>query len=171
MSKIIKERYKLPKDMDNKSILKSFIARGAVIYTALSTCLIALSMLVSENASVKILVPKQFLFLLLFSFLLSLGGVFLKLTALPSVWPRVLHALCFIGGFALFLLLCGVKFAPLIISDAVFAAFYVVITLILMRKKSSPSTAPEKKNNKKTKNVEYTPMFPSRSNSQKDYKK
>ena len=156
--------------MDNKSILKSFVARGAVIYTALSTCLIVLSMLVSENASVKILVPKQFLFLLLFSFVLSLGGVFLKIYSLPSVWPRVLHALCFIGGFALFLLLCGVKFAPLIISDAVFALIYLIFIFIATRKKNSHEASQKKQRNKKSTKAEYTPMFPSRSNSQKDDK-
>lgn len=158
--------------MDNKSLLKFFITRGSVIYTLLSTSMIVVSILLAEDSSVKILVPKQYLFLLLFSFIMSLGSSFLKMQSLSRTLARVCHAVCFIGGFLLFLTLCGVKFVPVVISGAVFALVYTVAVLISVHtdnKSGSKQKTVKNTFGKKKKKVEYTPMF--RSNSQKDDRK
>ena len=149
--------------MDKKSFLKFLAARGAIIYTAISTVLITFALFLAEDASTKILVPKRFLFLLIFSYILALGSAFFKSGFLPDLWARLVHALCFIGGFVLFMILCQIKFAPLVISSAIFAFVYVAVTLISSHKRSksegSPSAtkASSPKNKKST--VEYTPMF------------
>ena len=155
--------------MNDRNSFKFFVSRGAVIYTAISTALIVIALFTAEDASVKILMPKRFLFLLLFSFILALGSTVVKLEKISATAARILHAICYIGGFALLLLLCEMKFAPLMIASLVFAIGYVIITLILTRsrntsiKESKKAEKPIKKAKKSA--YEYTPMFPSNNNS------
>ena len=151
--------------MNEKNLFKFFVSRGAIIYTALSTALIVTALFIAEDASMKILMPKRFLFLILFSFILALGSTFLRMESISSVWARVWHATCFIGGFLLFLILCEVKFAPTIISGLIFGVIYVIIAIIStkkisssVKKNDSPDTKHEKKKSRK-REVEYTPMF------------
>ena len=157
--------------MNGKNLLKFFVSRGAMIYTAISTALIVIALFTAEDASVKILMPKRFLFLLLFSFVLALGSTILKLESLSATARRLLHSACFIGGFALFLVLCEVEFAPLMIATLIFAIVYVALTLITTRKKTASvsekpiSDAKQPKKNKK-KTAEYTSMFKSNSSTQ-----
>lgn len=155
--------------MNGRNLFKFFVSRGAIIYTAISTALIVIALFTAEDASVKILMPKRFLFLLLFSFILALGSTVVKLEKISATAARILHAICYVGGFALLLLLCEVNFAPLMIASLVFAIGYVVIALIFARNRNTAkreNKAVEKsvKKAKKTA-VEYTPMFPSNNNS------
>jgi small-conductance mechanosensitive channel len=157
--------------MNGKNLFKFFVSRGAIIYTAISTALIVIALFTAEDSSVKILMPKRFLFLLLFSFVLALGSTIMKLESLSATTRRLLHAISFIGGFALFLVLCEVEFAPLMIATLIFAIVYVALTLITTRKKTASvsekpiSDAKQPKKNKK-KTAEYTPMFKSNSSTQ-----
>ena len=171
MSKNINERQLYQNNMNGKNLFKFFVSRGAIIYTAISTALIVIALFTAEDSSVKILMPKRFLFLLLFSFALALGSTIMKLESLSETARRLLHAASFIGGFALFLVLCEVKFAPLMIATLIFAIVYVVLTLITAHKKTAAvsekpiSDAKQPKKSKK-KTVEYTPMFKSNNSTQ-----
>ena len=152
--------------MNTKNLLKFFVSRGAIIYTVLSTALIVIALFTAEDASVKILIPKRFLVLLLFSFILALGSMLIRLESLSATAGRLLHATCYIGGLALFLALCEVKFAPMMIATLVFAIIYVALALVAARKNTSRTTktpTPNEKSPQKSKknSAEYTPMFKS----------
>lgn len=163
--------------MDLKKLFKGFISLGAIYYTALSTVIILIATALSaENAS-KLLSPKQFLFLLLFCYLMSLGSAIKIGGGLPGAVAYTVHAVCYILGFVLFLTLCGVKFVPIAIASLIFVILYTAVAVIkgIAEKKHGAPTASAKldkataatckkaKRKKPKKSVEYVSQFSSAS--------
>lgn len=164
--------------MELKKTIKDFISLGAICYTALSTVIIIIAMALSSDNASKLLSPKQFLFLLLFCYLMSLGTAIKKITAMPKVAAYAAHAVCYVGGFALFLILCGVKFVPVVIASLIFAIIYATVSVIQGLSDKRKYTAGSQKNavikntaasaktkrKKSKKDMEYVNQFSSPSN-------
>ena len=110
--------------METKKQIQYFISCGAIIYTCLSVLILIFSLAISEGASAKILVPSNFLYLLMFSYILSLGNTFLKATAMATPLRYTLHAVCYILAFFTFILLCGISFSSSCIMTLVYAIIY-----------------------------------------------
>ena len=127
--------------MKTKELIKYFFSCGAVIYTAGSALILAISLSASESAEATILAPKPFLFFLGFAYILSLGNTLRKVESLSKPLRSLLHAICYVVGFLCFVLLCGVKFAYAAIFTAVFALINAisVITVSVIRKQISRS--------------------------------
>ena len=154
--------------MDIKRILKGFVSLGAIYYTIISIFIMLIGLALSDGGAAKLLVPQQFLYLLLFCYVMALGSTLKKQASLSATVAQLLHAACYILGFMLFLILCNMKFVPVIIATAVFAIFYTVVALITnaTRKKSAPTPAKQKpqtktvtKKEKPKKTAEYTSQF------------
>ncbi len=146
-----------------KKHLNFLVSRGAIYYTCFSGVYFIISLLAQNT---KPLEPKHFLSLLLFAYILSLGGMLYRLEDISRVAARCYHATCFIGGFTLFLALCKVNFKPLAIATAFFAVVYgIVATVCEIKRSRTPKhfePAPKKKNK-----PEYTSIF-STPDSEKD---
>jgi hypothetical protein len=154
--------------MDIKKTLKGFFSLGAIYYTVISVFIILVGMALSDGGAAKLLVPQQFLYLLLFCYVMALGSTLKKQASLSATVAQLLHAACYILGFMLFLILCNMKFVPVIIATAVFAIFYIVAVLIsnAVKKKSAPAPAKQNtqtktvtKKEKPKKTAEYTSQF------------
>ncbi len=117
--------------MSNKNLFKYFISCGAVIYTAISALFFIIEIRISNGAAAVFqLDPQRFLYLLLFSYVISLGNTLFKLESLSSTTRRLLHAASYIFGLLAFLTLSGLKFYAAMIISAVFALFYVLVVFI-----------------------------------------
>ena len=151
--------------MNIKQILKNFVFFGSVIYTVISTVMIFVAMATTDGQYSMILDAERFLYILLFSFILSVGSTILRIDEISRVAAVCLHAACYVVGFFIFVLLCGIKFAPAIIATAVFAGIYSICTIIcraisksLKKTQNSPNNS--KKQAKENKNnTEYISQF------------
>ena len=141
--------------MKTKELIKYFFSCGAVIYTAGSALILAISLSASESAEATILAPKPFLFFLGFAYILSLGNTLRKVESLSKPLRSLLHAICYVVGFLCFVLLCGVKFAFAIIFAAVFGIIYAIVTVtssVIKRQLSrSPKNEPVQKKSREKK--------------------
>ena len=124
--------------MNTKQLLKHFISRGAVIYTAGSILIMLISLAMSDTSASQILDPAPFLFYAVFSYMLSLGSTLYISGYFPSYVVGIIHAVCFNVGFFVFVLLCGVEFAFAIIFTLIFAVIYTICRVFgtLIRKKT-----------------------------------
>ncbi len=115
--------------MKTKDLIKYFFCCGALIYTIGSVLILFISLGASESASATILAPKPFLFFLGFAYLIALGNTLYRINTIAKPLRRLLHALCYVIGFFIFVLLCGVDFAFSVIFTAVFAVIYGIVTV------------------------------------------
>lgn len=146
-----------------KKNLNFLISRGAIYYTCFSGAYFIISLIVQNT---KPLEPKHFLSMLLFSYILALGSMLYRLEDISRVASRCYHAICFIGGFVLFLALCKVNIKPLSVAAVIFAVIYgIVATVSEIRRARTPKNA-EQEPRKKSK-PEYTSIF-STPSSEKD---
>ena len=152
--------------MKNNSLFKFFISRGAIIYTCCSGIYFIISLLVQNT---KPLEPKQFISLLLFSYILSAGSTVYRCESLSRTAGRCLHAVLFVGGFMLFLGLCGVTFKLVMLATLIFVIVYAPIAIVTEIKLSRgvPEPAKQKKEAPKKSPVEYQSIF-SKPDDQKD---
>lgn len=116
--------------MDFKKILKGFFALGAVYYTVISVVFLAIGMSLAGDDPTRILIPAQYFRILLFSFIMSLGTQLKSINLYSRVLARVLHAICYVFGFMLFLGLSGLEFTAVVIASLVFFVFYVIEALV-----------------------------------------
>ncbi len=128
--------------MQFKDILKRFISHGAIVYTCGSISIISISLILSNTDSLKMLDPHLFLLFALFSFVISLGSTLFCSGLFSPPISRLIHAVCYIGGFFAFLLLYGMKFSFAMIFALIFAVIYLLVSAIVFF---------IKKGNKKTK--------------------
>lgn len=151
--------------MNIRNILQKFIFFGSVIYTVISTGMIILAILMTDAQYSKMLDAKRFLYILLFSFILSLGSTLLRVEEISRVAAVCIHAACYVLGFFIFVILCGIEFAPAVIATVVFAVIYAVFTAICRLvsrsfSKAGNETKQIKKQPKEAKtNNKYTSQF------------
>ena len=159
-------------------MLKRIINLGAVYFTAISGVLLIFAWMFGESFSM--LEPSKFLFIMLFSFVCSLGTAINESELMGHVANRVCHAICYIGGFFFCIILPYKKgFTFAVISLALFSAGYAAVCIIKSivsrryekSKKSSVKASVKnktsdqlktntKKNNKKAQNdTEYKSLF------------
>lgn len=152
--------------MKNNPLLNFFISRGAIIYTCCSGIYFIISLLV-QNA--KPLEPKQFVSLLLFSYILSAGSTIYKCEGISRIARRCWHAVLFIGGFMLFLALCSVTFKLVMLATIIFIIAYTPAAIVSESKLSrgATKTPKQKKEAPKKAPVEYQSIF-SNPDDQKD---
>ena len=124
--------------MNTKQLIKHFISRGAVIYTAGSILIMLISLAMSDTSASQILNPALFLYYALFSYILSLGSTLFVSGYLPSYVAGIIHAVCFNLGFLIFVLLCNVEFSFAVVFTLIFSVIYVICRVIatLIRRKS-----------------------------------
>lgn len=124
--------------MNTKQLIKHFISRGAVIYSAGSILIMLISLAMSDTSASQILNPALFLYYAIFSYILSLGSTLFVSGYFPSYVAGIIHAVCFNVGFFVFVLLCGVEFAFAIIFTLIFAVIYTICRVVgtLIRKKT-----------------------------------
>ena len=151
--------------MDYKKFIHTFISLGSFYYLLISVAILLFSQIVPGDSSNHIIIPSQFLKILILAFMMSLGSALKKLEKLSLPVRCTLHAFCYIGGCLLFLVICGLKFTPAIVVTALFAILYAIEALIAKAirkaKEKSNSSSVKAKNQapKKQKNAEYTSMF------------
>ena len=145
--------------------IKDFLFFGSVYYTVITVAIIAIASFMSESDSAKLVETSQFLKILLFSFVMSLGSTLLRLEPIPKTVGILIHATCYIIGFLVFAVLCGAGFSVTAILTAVFALLYLIFTvavrIILKKAKNSSSSLPtaEKPVKKRLKKEKYTSQF------------
>jgi hypothetical protein len=110
--------------MDIKRTLKGFFSLGAIYYTVISVFIMLVGMALSDGGAAKLLVPQQFLYLLLYCYIMALGSALKKQASLSAPVAQLLHAACYVVGFMIFLVLCNMKFVSVIIATAIFAICY-----------------------------------------------
>ena len=150
-------------NMKNKPLLNFFIARGAILYTCFSGIYFIISIFAKNS---KLLEPRQFLSLLLFSYILSAGSTIYRFENISRTAKRCWHAVFFTGGFVIFLALCQVILKSILISTIVYIIVYTIFAIIAEIKYSRCASASAKKDvpAKKSKQ-EYQSIF-----SQHDHK-
>ncbi len=116
--------------MQFKALFKKFISHGSVVYTCGSLFIMSVALLLNNSSAPKVLDPMLFIYFALFSFIISLGSAVYCSGMLNATVSRLIHAICYIGGFALFTVLCGVKFSFAAIFTLVFAAVYAIISVV-----------------------------------------
>jgi uncharacterized protein YacL len=153
--------------------LKFFLCCGALYYTAISTLIMIINAALLSQDSTKVIVPEQFLYLLLFCYMMSLGSTLRRIDAIPRGLGWVLNAICYVVGFLVFLLCSKMSFTSALILDAAFLIIYAIVAIsvsfIQRRSKASKSTViasarqsstpKTKKSNKSKDNESYTSMF------------
>ena len=153
--------------MNFKKLFLSFISLGSIYYTIMSFAILVVTHVITTENSNPIIETGQFLNLLLFAFIMSLGSALKQTSSFYLPIRYALHALCFVGGFLLFVLVGGIEFSKAIIATVIFAALYilaqVITNLIKNGNRSKKVTSPtiKKTPSKKQKNTEYTSMFSS----------
>ena len=125
-------------NMNTKQLIKHFISRGAVIYTAGSILIMLISLAMSDTSASQILNPALFLYYALFSYILSLGSTLFVSGYFPSYVAGIIHAVCFNLGFLFFVLLCNVEFSFAVVFTLIFAVIYVICRFVgtLIRRKT-----------------------------------
>ncbi len=159
--------------------LKIFWIVGASYFTVISAIMYALSLSNPDQA----IVPKRFLLILLFSFIMGLGSAVSRIDGINKMLGYCLHAGIYIAGFAIFMWMSGENFARIAIGTLIFAAIYTVSTVIVRllykalgsKKNVSPIASPapkkqklasaeskdkqKKKSDKKAEKEEYKNLF------------
>ncbi len=110
-------------------MLKKIINLGAIYYTAVSAVMLIFSIMFGIEST--ILAPQRFFTILLYSFVASVGTALLHCNFKSAIVARLLHVLCYIGGFLFCILIpYGAKFTTAVISLAVYSVAYVVICVL-----------------------------------------
>ena len=125
-----------------KKALINFICFGSVFYTVITTAFLIIATSLAEDEAVKLVEIQQFLKILLFSFILSLGSTLIRIDAIPRIGAALAHAGCYIFGWLIFMALCGANFAVVMISTLIFAVIYTVVA-VLVRKIGKKAPAPK----------------------------
>ena len=118
-------------DRNMKKALINFVSFGSIFYTLITTGLLLVASALAEENAVKLIEIDQFLKVLLFSFMLSLGSTLIRVDSIPRTAAFCAHAGCYIVGWIVFVALCGANFAVTVISAAVFAIIYALATFII----------------------------------------
>ncbi len=110
-------------------MLKRIINLGAVYYTVISAVFLLFAQLFgNENTGLD---PAKFLFLLLFSFVMSTGTAIKENNIMGKIAARSCHAACYVGGFFFCVILPYHKgFTFGVISTVIFAVLYAVACII-----------------------------------------
>ena len=116
--------------MDFKRFFKHFVSFGAIYYTIISVGFITIAAMLSQKDTM-LLEPGRFLSILLFAFIMGLGSALIRSPELPNVGAVCAHAGCFVGGFLIFMAVCGYDFARVMIATLIFAVIYTIVTLII----------------------------------------
>ena len=138
--------------MNVKDLIKGFISRGAVIYTAGSLFVLLFSLILPESSAAKVLSPAPFLYFAIYAYIISLGSTLLVSGALSAPVALLIHAACYNVGFGCFLLFCGMEFAYVAIFTALFAIVYTAAVIISKAFKGKPATKPTAKHTATAKN-------------------
>ena len=140
--------------MKTKDLIKYFFSLGAVIFTAGATLILIISMAASNASSSFIIAPKPFFFYLGFSYALALGSTLYRIEAMSRTARRLLHVLCYVVGFFVFILLCGIEFAFTAIFTAIFGVIYAlsVVCSALIKKKTAKARVAASESPTNTKN-------------------
>ena len=143
--------------------IKDFIFFCSAIYTLVSMGIIfVLSALPGENNGIEM---SRFVYILLFSATVSIGCTVWRIETVNRTFAAITHAVCFIGGLAVFLALCDMGFSATVILTAVFAVIYTISTvisrgLIKKNRKATPNTKKTAKaSSKPAKEAEYKKLF------------
>ena len=153
--------------------LKFFVCCGALYYTAFSTLIMIINAALLAQDSTKVIVPEQFLYLLMFCYMMSLGSTLLRIDAIPRGLGWALNAICYVVGFLIFLLCSKMSFTSALILDAAFLIIYAIVAIAVSfvqrraqaskrtksasaRQSGDPKT---KKSNKSKDKESYTSMF------------
>lgn len=135
--------------MEFKKLCKYFVCCGAVYYTMLSAfIMIVNSLLSSGDASQKVIITSQFWYILIFSYIMALGAALRRASSISKTIGWLLNAICYIGGFFIFIMLCAVPFAASCVFTAVFAVFYAVFAIVIA--KSEKGSAQRNSNERST---------------------
>lgn len=133
-------------------MIKRIINLGAVYYTAISAVFLIFARLFGDSNTG--LDPTKFLFILLFSFVMSTGTAIKEGGVMGNVAGGVCHAVCYIGGFFFCIILPYQKgFTFAVVSTVIFAVLYIVARLI---KSSVVRHSSEKNPKSKAKTVKKT---------------
>ena len=124
--------------MNTKTLLKSFVSRGAVIYTAGSLLILLFSLALPENSAARILSPTPFIFFAAYAYVMSLGSALFTSGKFSPAIARLVHAVCYNAGFLCFLLLCSMGFTTSVILTSVYALIYTASVFIVGAFKKNP---------------------------------
>ena len=116
--------------MKNNNLIKFFFCCGSIIYTAGTTLIVLVSLGLAQDKANTAIYARPLLSFLLFAFMMSLGSTLFRYEKISSPMRRLAHALCYILGLLVFLLLCSLKFYAAVIVTAVFAIIYGIVVLI-----------------------------------------
>lgn len=132
--------------MDVNKALKYFVSCGAIIYTAMTFVIIIVNYLFSHSESQKVIVVENFIYLLIFAYILSLGNTLRKNLPISKALRWVIHAVCYLTGFLIFVILCGMTSSSALILTATFAVLYAIGAFIvaICERKRSTSAVPLK---------------------------
>lgn len=153
--------------MDIKRALKFFFCFGSAVYTLLSASVIITAICISgDSAASQAIVPERFLCLLFLSFVMALGSTVKRIGLASRTIGIGANALCYIGGFFAFLMMCGFTAASAVIATLIFSAVYVLVIVVALalqkkpeRRKVSHVSENNKKSKKKHNDEEYKSMF------------
>ena len=140
--------------MKNNNLLKYFFCFGSIIYTVGTTFIVLISLSLAQDKANTAIYARPLLSFLLFSFMMSLGSTLFRYEKISSPVRRLSHALCYILGLLVFLLLGSLKFYAAVIVTAVFAIIYGIAVLIKalisgnLGRLSSPNAPAGKSTNK-----------------------
>ncbi len=133
--------------MNVKIFFKRLISHGAVLYTVFSVFLLLLSLMLSDESASKFLKAEDFLYIALFSYILSLGSTMFASGYFSAPLSRLVHAVCYNIGFFIFLVLRDMQFTYVVILTAIFAVIYTIaaiITNVVIGKTNRSKTNTEK---------------------------
>ena len=116
--------------MNTTSLIKKFISRGAVIYTAISVGMMLLALMTSANPDAKVISPQLFLLIALYSYIASLGSTLYGSGYFSAGVARLIHAACYNIGLFCFLLFAECEFFIAVILTVAFAILYTVSVII-----------------------------------------
>ncbi len=147
-------------------MLKRIINLGAVYYTVISAVFLLFAKLFgNENTGLD---PAKFLFLLLFSFVMSTGTAIKEGNIMGKIATLCCHAVCYIGGFFFCIILPYHKgFTFAVISTVIFAVLYAAACLI---KSAVIKRSGERKADVKTNKVASGKGSPKAKEKQTEYK-
>ncbi len=135
-------------------MFKRIINLGAVYYAAISAIFLVFAKLFGDvNTGLD---PAKFLFILLFSFVMSTGTAIKESDVMSKAAKGACHAICYIGGFFFCIILPYQKgFSFSVISTVIFAVLYIVASLIkssVVRRNSEKNVKSKAKTSPKTNN-------------------
>ena len=155
--------------MDVKKLLKYFVCCGTIYYTVISTVIMIINIALLSTDTTKVIVPEQFLFLLMFSGFMALGSTLRRIATVKSYIGWILNAVCYVLGFFIFALCCGMPPISSLLLTAAFSVIYaaVAITIGLIEKRCKKKSgdvyavksSKKNKTTSKKKEETYTSMF------------